>query len=409
MVMFRKSRILLAPVAGAVLAAVFSCQPLGNPYKSYLGENLIADTSMGDLSSSRWTRQPGGSYILVSPVSLSDPSLLSGLPGATAVYRIEIPNLLINGNFENDTAIVSDWIVSDTSATAESFTSQAGIPALSGKSLHVKIDKNQSRVDLDLYTALSVPPVTNGMYVFRYDYRTAASLLCQVRSENAITAVDAQSWKLGGGINGSETDPLITNLNSFAEATQSGESLQEFPELMNPRYFSFGTYYDGDSFIGDDTQKGISLDIYVDNFRILRSDIRPGLALTLTGEDGTLPLVSGTYRLSIYVRRDGQKEAAAGIEGMFYPAESFTLEVSSTAAVDLRMLDDFSPVFQAAAEWDETWTELAVEFKVQFPENAASNEKTLTFTLSPVSAEGYPQDLDAVSILASAPRLELLP
>ena len=148
----------------------------------------------------------------------------------------------------------------------------------------------------------------------------------------------------------------------------------------------------------------------VDNVRIVRSDLELHLRTRLQYIEADRPrqlaLVSGTYRFSVYVRRDlsaTNSGSTTPIVPNRYMATNLTLGIH-TATQSYAA----SEASGATDTWEE-WTKVSLETFVQIDEPAQSDTEVLSLSICATDITGGAITVDAGSILVAAPSLEFLP
>ncbi len=386
-----------------ILFAIFACKPLGDLFSEYRNTNLLSDSAKS-FSSSDWTPDQDTTYMNYEEVSGTGYEPPDGFGNAT-VYRLEIKNLIPNGDFEASTAgsAPNGWIaVNGGGGTDTLQVVNSGDGQISGKTMYFKTNNSADRMDFnirDTTTGATDGFLTNASYLVRYDYRTDGQLYFEYND----TSISKYSWTFYGGPNG-ERPSSITNLIEFPPAS----IYEDFPDITvgsaTTYNFTFGSL---------DTTKSGPQEGYIDNFRLVRTDITYKLRLTLATEDTLQPLISGWYRFSIYVKRD----PSAGSNNRFQ-CDRITLGISGGGISESggEITFDESTYSNYAVYYDgqddenwSNWSLLSVDCFVQIPENIPETEATLQLSITPTDDTHGALNMDVGSILISSPSLVMSP
>lgn len=355
-----------------VLGVFFSCSPIDR-FSEYRGVNLLEGISFGEwtpdyneASAPEPANTDGGVYMLYEPAGAT-----AGYNGSEA-YRLRTKNLFPNGDFEDP---LSGWTVQGT-GSSYSLTNAAG-EAIQGNSLKYTILNSSHYIYFPLSSLsdgfILSSSTTTAQYTFRFDlnYPGAPSL----------------SFDLN-------TDPSSDSTHYF-ELPKPAESLSyyryptDFPAspLINTVFRSDNTPYF--FFLNTDIpNKGDAQTGILDSIRFLRNDLEYKVRLVLERNDPErLPLPSGSYRFSFYVKQDPQ----AG-SGNVFPASRLSFGIGSASnAVD-------------APSVNSDWTLVEGTFNNLQIDPGSTMELWISAT---DSSNSFYQDCG--SILLSSPSLEFLP
>jgi len=359
-----------------LLWGFLSCSPTDR-FSEYRGVNLLEGISLGDWTpdyneaSTPAPANPGGAaYMLYENAGAT-----TGYGGSEA-YRLRTKNLFLNGDFEDGTP--TGW----ASSGGASF-SLTSLPseAIEGQSLKYTIVASTDYIYFPLSSLfdgfLSTTSDQNILYTYKFDLKfpSASTLSFDV---NTLPALD---------------DTHYLQLQKPSIELSYYRYPVDFPKssLIQSIYRSFytQTYY---FFLNTplsgkgDPQVGI-----LDNIRFIRSDLRYRIRLKLSRNDpnnpNRLPLPSGTYRFSFYVKQDPE----AGSANVF-PATRISFGIGSASkAVE-------------APSVGSDWTLVQGTFNNLQIDPGSSIELWISATDS--TNDFY---RDCGSILISAPSLEFLP
>ncbi|GAH76516.1 unnamed protein product, partial [marine sediment metagenome] len=134
--------------------------------------------------------------------------------------------------------------------------------------------------------------VQNSFYLIRFDYRTESALIFEFNDETASLSW----WKIFGGIDGGAAGMSFDNIVAFPPGKLEGKFPNETVGSAANYDYTFGSLDLNNS----QPQEG-----YIDNFRLIKTDISHKIRLFLSRSGDTLePLISGSYRFSVYVKVD---------------------------------------------------------------------------------------------------------
>jgi hypothetical protein len=315
-------------------------------------------------------------------------------PGGAEAYLLRTNNLMPNGDFEETDAgsQPAGWTSSGASAV---YSVTDGARTIAGKALQFDIGDNPSIIFFPLG---DLPGLTDGFrpatyYTFRF----------AVKSENRPT--------LAFEIN--ENPDNIDIRNTIVLTFPEDKTISSiFPDHFEGDKLDNLAIRESDSdtvafyinIISQDEAKGIQKGS-IDNLRFVRSDLVYNIRLRLRREDaGRLPLPSGTYRLSVYVKQD----PAAGTDN-FFPASRIALGINRNwDATSGSFLDNSYEGIPADAAWAD-WTQVSATFRnVQIDPPATNEDYNIELTISATDSKNN-FTRDAGSILVSLPSLEFIP
>ena len=366
-------RILIPLISIAILVGLLACSPIDR-FSEYRGVNLLEGKSLGDWipdfneALTPAPANPGGeAYMLYQSAGAT-----AGY-GGTEAYRLRTKNLFPNGDFESGT--VTGW----TSSGGASFSlTSLSSEAIQGNSLKYTVTTSTGYISFPLSSLLdgflSTTSVQNILYTYRFDLKYPST---------QTLSFDVNTLPSPG-------DPHYIQLPKPSIESSYYRYPVDFPEspLIQTVYRSSDTqtYY---FFLNTPLSgKGDSQEGILDNIRFIRSDLKYRIRLVLPRNDpARLPLPSGTYRFSFYVKQDPD----AGSNNVF-PASRISFGIGSASkAVD------------ATSSWTD-WTQVQGTFNNLQIDPGSSIELWISAT---DSANDFGRDCG--SILISAPSLEFLP
>ncbi|QEN09328.1 hypothetical protein EXM22_15575 [Oceanispirochaeta crateris] len=416
---------LFAAMATAALTLTCTVSDL---FSEYDGQSFLSTTS---LQSDNWELMPDYSFETgTTAEDYMDYSLESatGGPNGGPVYRLEIKNLLQNGDFEDTSAspAYSPWFIYDE-VTPEIVASPAasvidvitGTNEISNRTVFFSTDTGY-RAAIKLKDSFVNPEtyISDQNYVFNFSYRTASIIKMFFEpdwSESSGGFLDTYGFQSSGGAGGSQEDTSLSNNNIFAPIDP------ELAEARGPNVFgaqntSYPTLGDTWTFATDKSQSG-----YFDNFRIVRDtagdfDLRLRLKLDLDHRQD-LELIPGYYRFSVYVKDEtitslntfNSDRVELSITG-YDTSNQISTEDSQVFYKDETLHDLYSQSGEGyTGDWSSSWIQLvlASDKLIQLPN--ISQDPVMELTISPsnpgTSDAGWNR-LTAGSVLISEPVLE---
>ena len=358
----------------------------------------------------------------VAPPVVAAPRVVS-----PEVYRLEIKSLIPGGDFT--TATVENVPLGDVSAGWR-YHPSAGLGgtglheildatdplAINGKTMHFQTTTNRSRLDYPLRDPVS--GATDGFledasYLVRFSYRANdRPVILEFRDETS--PVDNNTWLVFGGPGGAAPS-VVTNIIEFPPTSILYQYTEIRPRGAADYYLSFGSLVESAS----DVQ-----DAYIDDFRLVRTDLLPraelrltyGLSLPIEGGNGisTYSLESGSYRFSVWVHDD----PTVGTAPNRYRSNALILTVtagdlgeSAGSAVGTNTF--IAVVARGDTGWTDDptgWARVSVQTtSMQLAPTVDPLAAVMVVTISPTDfyQEGGSR-YDAGSILVSGPTLEFL-
>lgn len=368
------------------------CAPATDPFAAYRGVNLIASISL-----SKWAADQGAAYMTFEPVSAAAPS-----GGSTEVYRLEIGNLVPDGDFEQSAEGPSANGWTATGGDTLEVIDGAAAHAISGHTMHFITYDPDDLISFNLRDATWGARdgfLANAAYNLLFEYRTDKSLVFEYHTQTSLPDSQIHSWQVGGGASGATTNPSFDNLN-------------EFPGTSNPGLSEIAV--DGEStalcaFGSIDPTLGQPQEAYIDNFRVVRTDIPCRVRLLLRRQgDTSQPLLAGQYTFSVYVRSDPD----VGTTPNRFASSSVSLGIlrRTPVSTDTVVTSGWQQTFQNGQNGLDfsSWTKLSItlEGDETDPGNSAT---TLELSIGSTDDTRGSAGKDCGSILMSSPSLELVP
>ena len=393
---------------GLFLAA--SCG-LSDLFSEYREVNLIEGYGF---DSESWVPDQTADYYMNFETPSESAALnTSGLPEGASVMRLEIPNLMPNGDFEDTSG--GDQEAGVDGFQPEGWEGAGGafsdiIPyfyykVVSSSSYLItnntfyfnnQTDKAYS-FRYNLSANLEDGFIENKTYSVRFEFRANNVTLYQY---NDGTSNTQDTWYVETGSLSSIRDFPLPELDPLFTAYDSGNW-----------YFTIGTL-EADY---QTLQQG-----YLDNVRIIRADIDQCIRLDLSVIDssGSRPdLLNGTYSFSIYVRQDptntkgpvpvNNRMPGAAVSLTYRLMDGGTEETAANPAA-AGTVAVFAP--SEDSDWS-SWTLLTAYFEnVQVDiQTQGTGEITLELSVCPTDISLGGDNRDAGSILIASPSLVFLP
>ena len=371
-----RKRILVPTSLIILLLSLSSCiQP--DYFSAYKGKNLVGHKALSD-----WTASRNDTYMLYETVSSADAGGTTGLPaGTTEIFRLENRNLTPHGDFEDVTTLAAaGW----TASGGTNSISAAAHP-LSGKAMRFElITSDYITYDMN---GIADGAVVDGNYLFRFQFSGDLS-------ETYHFELDS------GGAEVLEFKPSVETANfkySFPESFGNSIQITNFTVKSN----------DGSKFRINKTSDGLNLRGYLDNFRVLKNQSQSADLSIPYGDSGranSLTLINGTYRFSVWVKKD----PAAATTANRFDSSAVTLKLEYFKAEGTASAGSAVKTFKAADNSNFTsWTQLFLtvsNVQIAVPYNTTT--EVLKLSIFPTDSTGGALTMDSGSILISAPALE---
>jgi len=321
----------------------------------------------------------------------ADAGSTDGLSADASIYRLELVNLVKNGDFEE--ALSADWTAVDQNPLGTTLEMQivagTGQYAMAGNVLYFNIEDPNDYLDLNLLSALNGFE-EGGRYVLRYNLKSinTGGITFEQRFREAEN--DAVEW-------------------SFDITTKY--RLYEIPYDFEAVDSSFDYNADQGSFftIGASQKSGTTQKGYLDNLRAGRTDVQSRLVFDVPWRDGGRPdLLSGYYRFSVMVKNDPTVTPNTANR---IPARDICLGISTQNGYTSETFHQAWEESSDGTNWAE-WTEVYVvtDNSVQIDRPAGTMEimdyYPLELKIIPADPTGGSDTYDVGSILIAEPSLE---
>ncbi len=443
-------RILSLAVGVPLLLAVFAGCNLNTDYfGDYRGKNLLGNSDFG---SGKWslvsdpTLAAGGGYLptdymtwesIAAGGHLTDANAgtpTKGPDGVSPSYRLEIKNLIPDGDFEGEIHTPSNTTGSFVAGETSFWTTTGPTIAF------------QDSSDVTTYTN-GVPPAIAGDHrslVFNYPTAVGGATYLKLALDNAVNATSAGFWSRSGSyrfrldfynystgttFDLSLTGPGITNANvpNVGNWTFSNLPAASSPTVVSASFLLINT----PPALGPSWTVnfgGVANDqIIVDNVRLLNVSVDPSVMLSFSSlSSGTAQLLPGTksgaYVFTVYVRDDptADQTQAAGTVHLVNRFYASGLTISVRAAVKSGSGTYSTFVARPPGGWT-SWSKITVSLGFDFVDSDSklNGQPALAVELSPtnvsnvnVQSDGNSSvsaDRDVGSLLIAQPALTFNP
>ncbi len=392
-------RLVLAGAAGALLLLA-GCPQGPGPYADYVGVNLIADQAVfGFPVVGRWLPDAAAVYM---GFTFAGGALPPGAPSGAEVWRLELKNLVPNGDFEVGAVGLppAGWALIDGGPIgpgALELIDGLQPEALDGKTLYLKcVDKTADMVDLDVRAAATDGFLQDSTYLVRFDYRTNKDRIVFEYNNLPVLPLPEGAWTWNAD---GDAGPTFTGRYAFPPANiiptvTVGPAAQQ--------------HYTFNSLLLSAAHK---IEAYVDNLRLIRTNQTYFARLSITDGEAALPLVAGAYRFSIWVKLD---PTATPVVFNRFAARAVELSLKRTyqsSAGEISTLTVVQSFHDGVGGFDlsgGTWQQLTVELPGREWQTTGATVG-MEIGLSPTDETLGAAGMDCGSILVAAPSLELLP
>lgn len=421
-------RVLFFTVLSAVSFWWIACDT-GLSFDEYDGENFLTAAT---LSSGSWVLMPDYADEFDDEGTDADDYMDYSATGATGpqggpVYRLEIKNLLQNGDFELNTKTPWDYLKNDTNATADPpadakmLLFDSGANALDNYTAHVQTDEQEYlRFELKSGFVTQETYVPEKNYLFHFDYRTTSQLFAYYIPDwtNDPSLSDAY-YQANGGAEGANDPPSLSNLtnrNTYPPLSPVDDQKKDnrFTASATP----LGTNTDSLSLVGnaEDNQEG-----YVDNFRVIREsegdfDLRLRIKLNID-HNSDLDLIDGYYKFSVYVRQEGT------LPGNTFHADRVELGINGYDRENQKSVEENKVFYKTqalasayatttgtyAGDWSSQWVQLEFASQTLIQLSQTADDPVLELTISPSNPGNTDSSWNRLkpgSLLIADPRLE---
>ena len=378
-----------------IFPLLVSC-PTGDYFSRLEGTNLL-DSAAKDFTD--WTITysktiPIGYDYLEFTEAAADAGTTAGLSAGAAIYRLELVNLVQNGDFEQ--ALGANWTPVDDNDPVS--TLELNIIPSAGESfemygnvLEYNIeDDPDDYIDFDFLSGLDFFE-SSGAYVLRFDLKSQTSGGITFEQRFREASGDAVDWSIN-----------IITANylykvPFDFDTVDGQFTYNFPDS----FFTIGASQKSGT-----TQKG-----YIDNMRAGRTDVQSCIIIDVPWQDDTVSrwfLLSGFYRFSVMVKNDPTVSPATANR---IPSESISLCLLSLK--DGEIEESFSQSWSSSdtgadwSGWTKVWVDTNNSIQIDPPENSESaNYNAIRLRITPTDISGGNNTYDIGSLLIAEPSLE---
>lgn len=314
-----------------VLIVLSACE-IPDYFSDYRDVNIISGIPF---SSSEWV-QDDTSYMAYNSVTSTVAGGITGLPdGTTEYYRLEILNLVPNGDFE---VVLSDWTSTGAMPTLTSLVGDA----ITGQSLSFSLLPDE-RADFDLNT-LSDGFIANNIYTISFSIRTGDSF--SVFDYNNTTESYSNSiFSPGNDV-----------VNTFPRDGEDDNQINATTD--STRVLSIGAIDSGDQKL----QIG-----FFDDLRMANQAAPQGITLTLpyTTTSG-LDIIDGSYSFSLYAKLEEDDQVTPDVLNSF-KTEEFSITMESLESP----IKISTEVFTLTSEWTEY--EMTLETQIETPSDVTTD------------------------------------
>ncbi len=427
-----------------VSALLLTTCDLDPSFDEYEGENFLAGNTLAD-----WSLMPDMNFEEdAAGTSATDymdfsPTGETG-PAGGPVYRLEIKNLLTNGDFESATDPKTPWVFFNTATDIVTTTPlntkmeilNTGSYTLDNNTAYIQT-LNEEYIKIKLKEAFIIPRnyVPGKRYYFQFDYRTAAQFTLYFIPNWKLTSdepnlEDSNFFQAFGGENGINDDASRDIRNTYPPISPVEGQLNDNIFTASETNFEENTDSLGITGYAEKAHGG-----YLDNFRIIRGsegaskpikevddgilnefDLRTRIKLTIDHRDD-MELIDGYYKFSIYVKEEStlpvnsfhSDRVELGIRGydvdnlvnvddqkVFYKTEELKTAYATTTGT-------------YAGDWSEGWVQLVFASSNLIQVSQTSDDPVLELSVSPSnpgSTDSSWNRLSCGSILIADPVLE---
>ncbi len=402
-------------LAVALLAALSGC---GNYFDAYRGVDLI--TARG-LTMDDWAvayqvpdADAAVDYIRLQPVTAANAGSTAGLPAGAedAIYLLEVPNLIPDGDFEASTVGVTPngWDASLTGGGSFAVEAAGAANGITGQTVYFDITSPE-------YARLPLPSTMtdglhlDGWYAVTLDFRRgqASTEITFDYADDDNSLLDESRSSLGWNLTAIEgatetpvetfpTPPENNNGNDNLAVPNGFEGLGS-AGITGMRYF----YVGGPGPVSFSPQTG-----WVDNVRISRLDVGAHMALELpqvtdadADEDGatdTFPFYAGDYVFSLHVKALPDALVSPETPNSFH-APQIVLGANGQLSTSFAQTEE---------EWSaDQWVEVSAIVTITNEELETDTPLTLMLSVIDPQQLTVPNYTASGGLLIAQPRLEL--
>ena len=364
---------------------LLSCSDSPVDLSEYQGKNYIESSNLASVNWISDDPVEGAYHYMGLNTDSAGASILplgiatfTGLPGNSDtgdISRLEVFNLVPDGGFESGTA---GWDNNGTGATfvqnngdAERVHDDAGNDSLK---ITIPVEADILRFNL---STLNDSFVADKNYIIRLFF-----------TKNTTNDTIILEYNNGAG------SPILSPYKTWSHKVKTGwnddlSAYTKFPDddnLNTNITAAAGAMFCINSF--DSTFNKIHNLVYIDDFRIIRSDQEYFIRLTVPySESGRPDLYSGIYRFSVYVKGEEDTDVTPNQNRFRSPRISLGINNEITG-------------FSSSSYSNTAWTQLSVEKFIQISEG-----DSIELKLSPADFTTLPNSLDIGSVLIASPSL----
>ena len=356
------------------LTIILNCN-LDTSYDDIINRNLIPDGTLDQWSSTNTGSMAGDTGLDETYITYEQVSENDGYSNSSS-YRLELKNLVPNGDFETGSINTDTW---DDGNTTPSVINGNQYGSIVGNRLSYDFNAtNYISFDLNDLTDSAFPSTR---YRIRFNFRAQGKVLYDFNNNVDISFLidPEQDW--------SETYDTTTTATF---PTKSINSIITHP-ANDIGYFSVGSPV----LTSTPGQAGT-----IDNLSIVRADGNYGVSFqieeSITSEG--IELLPGTYRFSIHVKNEDKDNITPNTNNRF-AGDYVELKIEGPTSNSSTNVN--RAVFEEPSDWTD-WTQLSV---VSASIRPGEGELPITLTVLPY----FSGDRYSGSILISSPTLEFIP
>ncbi|MDX9801681.1 MAG: hypothetical protein RBT69_10135 [Spirochaetia bacterium] len=361
-------------------AAFYGCSEVPD-LSEYQGINYIANSNF---TSPEWSFDDTVApnlfhYMDFDTLPVIAVPVYTGLPNnvdSGDISRLEIFNLVPDGGFESGLA---GWNTfgAPTTFTRNNTSNERVNSSIPNNNFSIEYDLfiSTDRIQFDLDTVHD-GFIENNNYIVRLNFTREATNTTAVFEYNDAAAVIYKTWKPKTLVGWSVDDTVYTEFPAY-DSAEFDTNITARPNTQN--YFNIGSISYGNDING-----------YIDDFRIVRSDINYYLRMTVPySEAGRPDLYSGIYRFAVYVKGEDTADIPPAVLN----------NRSRSSRVSL-IINGKTEGFSSSAWTNTGWTRLTVDKFIQIDAG-----DTIELMVSPADKSGLANTLDIGSILIASPSL----
>lgn len=370
------------------------CPQGPGPYENYVGVNLIADQGVFGFSvlPSKWTPDAAATYLNFQLYSAVD--VPAGAPAGAEAWRLEIKNLVPDGDFESSAVGFppNGWVAINGATLTTITNPTAGF--IDGQTMYLKCLDGTEMVDFDVRTAAADGFPQNNTYLVRFDYRTNKDRIVFEYNNLPVLPLPEGAWTW---IADGDTGPTFVGRYQFppvdiVPTVTVGAAAQQ--------HYVFNSLL---------TTAAHKIEAYVDNFRLIRTNQSYFVRMPIADGEAALSLVAGTYRFSVWVKLDpgtpvvlNRFSSRAVQISLKRTYQTIAGEISTLTAV--KVFHDGVAFDLSDGQWHQVWVDLPGH---EWQTEGAT--VSMEVGISPTDETLGAGSLDCGSVLIAVPSLEMLP